>query len=136
MQAHVINSESVSSFLHSYVAAFNACNGVAIAMHYACPSLSLRGDGACTLLESRELAAPHFTTMAKAYADQGCVDWRAENVDIHPVGSKCALVSVDWTMLRSDGSAIRTWRHSYNLLANGTHLLILLAAYNSPSVPA
>lgn len=132
MQAHAINAQTVSSFLHSYVAAFNACNGVAIASHYACPSLSLRGDGTCTLLESREVAAPLFTTMAKAYADLGCVDWQAENVEIHPVGSKCALVSVDWTMLRSDGSAIRTWRHSYNLLADNTSLLILLAAYNFP----
>lgn len=107
MNAHPINAESIDAFLRFYIAAFNSCDGAAIAAHYAYPSLSLRGDGALSLLNSREQAEPFFTSMAPAYSEQGGVDWRADNVKVLSIGSRCALVTVDWSMLRSDGSPLR-----------------------------
>lgn len=130
MSTHPINADSVASFLRSYIAAFNACDGGAIAAHYAYPSLSLRGDGVLLSLNSREQAERLFASMARTYVEQGCVDWRAENVALHSIGSRSALVSVDWSMLRADGSPLRTWTHSYNLIADGSQVLIVLATFN------
>jgi ketosteroid isomerase-like protein len=130
MNAHPLNGESIHAFLRSYVAAFNSCDGAAISAHYAYPSLSLRGDGTLSLLNSREQAEPFFTSMARTYSEQGCVDSRADNVKVHSIGSGCALVTVDWSMLRSDGSPLRTWTHSYNVLADGDRTLFLLATFN------
>ncbi len=128
----VIDTDSVAAFLRSYIAAFNACDGAAIAAHYAYPSLSLRGDGVLSLLSTREQAEPFFASMASTYAGQGCVDWRADKVTVGRIGSRSALVTVDWSMLRADGLALRSWTHSYNLLADGERLLIMLATFNFP----
>ncbi len=132
MDSHPVNSASVNAFLSSYVAAFNSCDGPAIASHYNFPSLSLRGDGSLSILQEPEAAAVFFASMSSAYCEQGCADWKWSVEDLQEIGSQSAIVAVNWSMLKADRSVLRSWRHSYNLIASGGELRILLATFNAP----
>ena len=128
---HPIDASSLDAFLRSYVAAFNACDGAAIARHYHLPSLSLRGDGLLSLLTDAGEAQAFFGTMARSYRDQGAADWQWQVEQVTPIGRECALATVHWSMLRADATVLRDWRHSYNLLARDGALRILLATFNA-----
>jgi hypothetical protein len=47
-----------------------------------------------------------------------------------PIGALSALATMDWEMLREDGTVIRRWRQSYNLLRVETEWRILASTFH------
>jgi hypothetical protein len=54
--------------------------------------------------------------VAEQYHQEGMQHGIYSNLEIQSIGTKCALVTLDWKMLRSDNSIIREWRQSYNII--------------------
>jgi hypothetical protein len=52
------------------------------------------------------------------------------NLHVVPIGTRSALATMDWQMLREDKTLIRRWRQSYNLLRVGTGWRILAATFH------
>ena len=50
------------------------------------------------------------------YHWDGYAGGRFEELQVSPIGERSALATMDWVMLRRDGSLIRKWRQSYNLV--------------------
>jgi hypothetical protein len=57
-----------------------------------------------------------FQEVAERYYAEGQRGSRYVNLEVKSIGSKSVLATMDWQMLREDGSTIRTWRQSYNLI--------------------
>jgi hypothetical protein len=48
--------------------------------------------------------------VADLYHGEGMQRGVYSNLQIQMLGEKCALATMDWQLLRSDGSVIREWR--------------------------
>ena len=93
---------------------FDARDGATIATYYHAPSISMRADASVHVFQTRQEVREFFQGVADKYYSEGLRDSRFVNLDVKPIGSKSVLATLEWQMLRDDGSIIRTWRQSYN----------------------
>jgi hypothetical protein len=119
----------VRSFLESYNKAFSSIDGGRIAALYHSPCVTLRGDGSIHCLTSNDLGF-FFQGVADTYYREGYRGGRFKILQVVPIGGRSALVTVDWELLREDGSAIRGWRQSYNLVRMKTGWQILVSTFH------
>ncbi len=118
--------DDIRDFFKRYNETFLAIDGNRIAAFYCAPTLTMRGDGSIHCLQSREELARFFQNVADSYYRDG---WRGgdfRNLQVTPIGARSALATMDWEMRRADGSLIREWRQSYNLvrIAGGWQILV------------
>jgi ketosteroid isomerase-like protein len=123
-------ANSVQSFLDSYVQAFLAIDGTRIAGHYNAPCVTVRADGSVHCLLTAEVQHAFFQTVAETYDREECRRWQYSALDVNPIGAQSVFASLDWEMLREDGSVIRRWRQSYNLLKRDADWRILASTFH------
>lgn len=104
-------------FIGNYIAAFNSNDGKTIAEMYNAPCILLRGDGSIAALASRADIAAFFQPVADSLHRDGCRNWRSSNMTVQVLGKLSAIVTTDWEPLLEDGTPIRKWRQSYNLVS-------------------
>lgn len=128
MEAQMLEDE-VRIFLQSYNEAFASIDGARIAALYHSPCITLRGDGSIHSLTSNDLAA-FFQNVANTYHREGFRNGRFKILQVVPIGGRSTLVTVDWELLREDGSVIRGWRQSYNLVRMKSGWQILVSTFH------
>ena len=121
--------DEVRSFLESYNKAFASIDGARIAALYHSPCVTLRGDGSIHSLTSDDLGT-FFQNVTDTYYREGYRDGRFKILQVVPIGGRSALVTVDWELLRGDGSVIRGWRQSYNLVRVKAAWQILVSTFH------
>jgi len=119
----------VREFVETYNATFRSIDGHRIAALYHSPCVTLRGDGSIHSLASDQLVS-FFQGVVDTYQREGYRDSRFEIVQVVPLGGHSALVMLDWEMLRGDGSLIRGWRQSYNLVRTKDVWQILVSTFH------
>jgi len=110
------HTSEISNFFKDYTELFDARDGATIATYYHAPSISMRADASVHVFQTRQEVREFFQGVADKYYSEGLRDSRFVNLDVKPIGSKSVLATLEWQMLRDDGSIIRTWRQSYNLI--------------------
>ena len=134
------NSEltsDVRAFLDDYNEAFASIDGHRIADLYHLPTVTMRGDGSIHCFQSRAELATFFQGVADTYQRDGYAGGRFDDLHVSPIGSRSALATLDWKMARGDGSLIRKWRQSYNLVRGDSGWRILVSTFHLPdAVPA
>jgi hypothetical protein len=118
------------AFLERYMRAFDSIDGTRIAALYHAPCVTMRGDGSIHCLQSREELARFFQGVADTYHRDGYRSSRFANLEVTPIGERSALVTVDWELLREDGSVLRQWRQSYNLVRVEGGCQILVSTFH------
>lgn len=124
--------DGIKAFLKEYIDAFSANDGAWIARLYHAPSVTVRADGSIHSFQSENEIQSFFQRVADTYYRDGCRGWRYENLEVSPLGGGSALATLDWEMRREDGSAIRRWKQSYNVVAVDGRLGILAATFHLP----
>lgn len=106
----------IQHFFDAFVAAFAQFDGALVAQRYTVPCVSLDAQGALRSFHTRAEIAGYFQSVLTAYHQQGCRSCRFGDLEVVAVGTRSALASVTWELLRADGSVASGWRESYNLL--------------------
>jgi hypothetical protein len=106
----------LAGFFDAFVEAFRSFDGKKVSARYAAPYLALNGEGALTLLPTREEIARYFQTVLDDYFAQGCRSCRYLELEVLAVGSQSASGTVTWELLDQHGQILSSWRESYNLL--------------------
>ena len=126
--------EQVRRFLETYANTFDSIyidGGAAIAQLYHAPCVTVRGDGSVYCLQSREEVQAFFQKVADGYYREG---YRGggpfTNLDVVAIGTRSALATMDWELLREDKTVIRRWRQSYNILRVGTEWRVLASTFH------
>jgi hypothetical protein len=83
-------ADETSRFFDDYNRTFAERDGAAISMFYSVPSVSMRGDK---------------STHCFRFAD----------LEVQAIG-RSVLATLEWQNTRPDGSIVRKWRQSYNLI--------------------
>ncbi len=123
-------SDQVSKFFEDYNRTFEGRDGAAIAMFYHVPSITMRGDGSTRCFQSREELASFFQPVAEGYHREGNQGGGFRNLVVQPIGGRSVLATMDWHMMRADGSPLRHWRQSYNLLRVDGRWQIFVATFH------
>jgi hypothetical protein len=123
-------TEELSLFFEQYNQAFASIDGERIAALYHAPTVTMRADGSIHCLQAREELARFFRGVAESYRREGYRNGRFKNLQIVPIGGRSALATMDWELLRGDGSVIRQWRQSYNIVRVGTAWRILVSTFH------
>lgn len=121
---------TLEAFFTDYNTAFRTIEGRRIAPFYHAPCLTLRGDGSFLLLRERQDIENFFQKVADTYKSDGYSDGAFSNFSATPLGGRSALATMDWELRRHDGSPIRQWRQSYNLLRTIEGWKIVLSTFH------
>jgi hypothetical protein len=125
-----ILTEEVRRFFQTYVTTFASIDGAAIAKLYHAPCVTVRGDGSVICLQTREELQAFFQKVADGYYREGFRSGPFANLEVVAIGTRSALASLDWEMLREDKTVIRRWRQSYNLLRVESEWKILASTFH------
>jgi ketosteroid isomerase-like protein len=123
-------TEEIRRFFEQYSKAFESIDGKRIATLYYTPTVTMRGDGSVHCLQSREELARFFQGVADTYYRDGYRSGSFKNLEVVPIGGKSALATMQWQLRRADGSLIREWRQSYNVLRVPSGWQILVSTFH------
>ena len=123
-------AEEVRGFFETYANTFASIDGAAIAKVYHAPCVTVRGDVSVLCLQTGEEVQAFFQKVADGYYREGFRGGPFANLNVLPIGTRSALATLDWEMLREDRTVIRRWRQSYNLLRVGTEWRILASTFH------
>ena len=129
MNAQPLRDE-VARFFDDFVVAFASFSGARIAARYFVPGVALRGDGSIQCLQSREDIELFFQAAVDGYRKEGCRTCRYKDLDVVPMGELSVLGTVTWELLREDGSVLKQWRQSSNLVRLEKGWRILASTYH------
>ena len=128
--ADALLTEEIRNFFEQYNEAFTSIDGNRIAAFYYMPTVTMRGDGSIHCLQSRDELAKFFQGVADTYYKDGSRTGSLKNLQVLPIGGRSAFATMDWEMRRSDGTLIRGWRHSYNVVRVGNGWQILVSTFH------
>jgi hypothetical protein len=123
-------TEELTLFFEEYNQTFASIDGERMATLYHVPTVTMRADGSIHCMPSREELARFFQGVAESYRREGYRNGRFKDLQIVPIGARSALATMDWELLRGDGSVIRQWRQSYNVVRVGTAWRILVSTFH------
>ncbi len=136
MTDSTLNAE-IRAFFDKYNEAFASRDGKVIATCYHAPMLTMRGDGSIHCLASEGEVARFFQGVVDGYAKEGSGGpGRLSNLEVTPLGGRSVLATMQWDMLSADGSAIKSWCQSYNLVRDGREWRILVSTFHVPQPSA
>jgi hypothetical protein len=123
--------ESPREFFERYRADWmETHDGSCIARFYGEPCLTLRADGSFHVLSTNEDIAKFFQQVIDAYLQQGMDDFLIVDFTAVGLGGRSAFVTLDWDARRADGTQIRQWRQSYNLIEMAGNWKIVLSTFH------
>jgi ketosteroid isomerase-like protein len=122
--------ESVRNFLTAYTQAFDARDGNQIAALYHAPCVTVRGDGSIHCLQSRGEVQAFFQQVADTYYREGYRSSRFQDLEVVAIGARSALASLERDLLPGDGTVLRRWNQSYNLVRVGDGWKILVSTFH------
>jgi len=120
----------VKAFFVQYNEVFATFDGKQVAALYYMPTVTMRGDGSIHCLRSQEDLAAFFQGVIDTYRKDGYAGSNLKNLEVLPIGDLSALATMDWEMLRQDGSLIRRWRQSYNVVRTPAGWRILVSTFH------
>ena len=129
MQAHEWEA-AVKRFLADYIEAFLSNDGARIARTYNVPCVTVRADGSIYAFQTQDELKSFFQGLSETYSKAGSRRWHYENLHIEALGAQSAVATLDWEMRREDGSSIRRWRQTYNLVLMDERLRILASTFH------
>ena len=123
--------ESPREFFERYRTEWTGTHdGSRIARFYGEPCLTLRADGSFQVLSGKNDTAKFFQQVIDTYLQQGMDDFFILDFTMLTLGSRSAFVTLDWDARRADGTQIRRWRQSYNLIEMAGSWKILLSTFH------
>jgi hypothetical protein len=123
-----VRLDEVRKFLDDYVRLWYAGDWNAVAILYHAPSITMRGDGSVHCFQSRKELQEFFQGVGAGYDREGNLGpGRYRNLTTEPIGARSLLATLTWQMVQKDGSLVREWRQSYNLVRVDARLQILAA---------
>ena len=117
-------------FFERYKQLFDQQDWPAFAALFHEPALSVRGDGTVMAIPTHAEGARLYAQVAQTWRAEGYARFDIQNVEVTQMGQDSRLVTFDWLMLREDGSHIRRWRQSYQLIRQAQDWRVLSSTFH------
>ena len=124
-------TEVAIAFFDRYRRDFDSNDWKAFTAHFHEPFVTVRSDGSVHFLPSRVEAEKFFQTVADNWQREGYDRFSTTNYAVMPIGKFSLLATFDWEMLRQDGSLVRKWRQSYQLISVERQWKVLASTFHA-----
>ena len=111
-----------TAFFDAFVAAFGTFDGKVVAQLFTCPYLAMDAEGNSNVFLTSADIADYFQKYLNSYQSDGCKSCSFHNLEAVAIGTKNALLTVTWKLLRSNGVEVSSWRESYNVVRTNNQL--------------
>ena len=101
--------------------------------YFGLPCLMVSGQGAVTLYQSASEIVAFNRTRLDAFRAGGVVRAQLCGSDVQSQGPHLSLATVNWVLLRGDGTTERAWRHYYTILNAKDAPAIVVSAFQTGS---
>jgi|ERR1700738_2884524 hypothetical protein len=123
-------ASDIHGFFDDFVRAFCTFDGTKIAARYHAPGIALRADGLIQVMEMHSEIERVFEAAVAGYHRDGCRGIRFTDLEVVPMGERAVLGTVTWELLREDGSVLRRWRQSYNLVRVDSRWMVFASTHH------
>ena len=103
-------------YFDDFVTAFATFSGEVVAGLFSHPYMAINSEANSTILESPAHTARYFQKFLDDYKSNGSKSCRYDFLEVVPIGSSGALLSVKWSLQHSAGENIDSWNESYCVL--------------------
>lgn len=131
MSVHLPTTGDATAFFRRYGAAFDRGDWPVFVSMYHEPCLSVRADASVRYLQTRDEARRFFEGVSTAWRREEYERFETSDLEVVSIGQRCLLVTLDWHMLRGDGSLIRRWRQSYQLIMVAHDWQVLTSTFHA-----
>jgi len=108
-------TEDLSPFFEHYAERYMAADVDAIGALYEAPLLAVR-DGQAIHLADREAVRGHLAEVMAAYGRSGAARADIASLELAPLGASGVNATVNWHVRAADGSLLKDFRTTYQLL--------------------
>jgi hypothetical protein len=122
------------AFFEEYGRNFDAAEWPLFASHYCQPAFSVRADGTIAVLYDHAAVATFFARVWSSWQQEGYDRFTTSNVSVVEIGAQSMLVTLTWHLLRQDGTQIRQWGQSYQLLLENGAWKVLSSTFHRPGL--
>ena len=127
-------SSTARTFFEKYGEDFDAAKWPAFAAHYCEPAFSVRADGSVTVLDTRASVGEFFSRVWSTWRQEGYVRFAFSNLSVTSIGNQSMLVTLTWHLLNEEGTEIRQWNQSYQLLSVSDSWRVLSSTFHRAPV--
>ena len=124
--------DELQAFFEEYASLFHA-DMTALCDRFNYPSITQRLDGSVALFSRKEEAVRFFTVARDRFEGEGCTAWAIRRLAAEQLGAGAAFATIDWRMLRADGSPIRGWTQTYNVIGGSGRWKVVLSTLHAGS---
>jgi hypothetical protein len=117
--------EGLIQFFDKFVLDFKSFDGAVIANRYVAPYTAISSDKSVSLYKEQKDIEQYFSAILADYQKQDVAYCTYSSFEFLPIGQKSALVTMDWNMMKADGTLVTRWRESYVLILENATLKIV-----------
>ena len=123
--------DEIKKLFDDYARVWHEGDWLAVAMLYHVPSITMRGDGSIHSFQSREEVQEFLRRVGEGYNREGNLGTgRHYGLAALPIGARSVLATLTWQAVLQDGSILREWQQSYNLVRADGRWQILVATFH------
>lgn len=108
--------EHLIQFFDKFVEDFESFDGTVIASRYLAPYTAISSDKSVSLYKEQGDIEQHFASILASYKKQNIAFCRYVKFEFSTIGTESALTTMDWNLMKKDGTTVTSWRESYLLI--------------------
>ncbi len=117
--------ENLIPFFDKFAEDFKSFDGTLIADRYFAPYMAISSDNSISLYKEQKDIEQYFSSILADYQKQEVAYCTYSDFEFSAIGQKSALATMDWHMMKADGTLVTGWRESYVLIQDNDTLKIV-----------
>ena len=117
--------ENLIRFFDKFAQDFKSFDSAIIANRYLAPYTAINSDKSVSLYKEHKEVENYFASILADYKNMFVEYCAYNNFEFSAIGQKVALATMDWNMMKADGTLVTSWRESYILVLSDNVLKIV-----------
>lgn len=117
--------EALITFFDKFTIDFKSFDGAIIASRYLPPYTAIHSNKSVSLFSEHKDITQYFSSILTAYKAQCVAYCTYSNFEHTKLEDGAVLATMDWNMMKDDGTLVAKWRESYILIFSNKVLKIV-----------
>ncbi len=117
--------QNLIQFFDKFAQDFKSFDGTVIANRYLAPYTAISSDKSVSLYKEHKEIENYFASILADYKKQDVEYCTYSNFEFSAIGQKAAFATMNWNMIKADGTLVTSWRESYILILSDNALKIV-----------
>lgn len=119
--------DDLIGFFNKFVEDFKSFDGLVISNRYLAPYSAIKSDKSVSLYKEQQEIEQYFSNILLEYKNQKVVYCTYDNFAYSMIGQNAVLVTMDWSIMKEDGTLVNKWCESYILIWSNSIFKIIMS---------